>query len=177
MHGIITLSFLSFTGAEFEYIVENLNEPSIPQEIEELRERKNIQDANIASRSRSSGHNWKQDPPEKTYHHSTSFNAEIVSCTGFEGEKFFISYQITLPDGWKMRTGNLNDGYTEAEIANIGKDISVAREDGTKLTGSDILLNDGFQDGDEAIGILRGVTQVAISRQQRNNSSFTPKRR
>ena len=164
-------------GAEFEYTIENMNEISIPQAIEELRTKTLLRDADVATRTRGVCSNWKQDPPEKSYDHSTAMNCEIVSCFGFEGDKIFVSYHIVLPDGWKMRTGNLSDGYTEEEISNIGKDVSILNADGTKMTGSDILRNDGFYDGDDAVGILKGMTQVAMVRQQRNDTSFMNKRR
>jgi len=163
-------------GMEFEYVIENLNEITAPQEIEELRQRKLANDVSAASKSRDTAESWKQDPPEKTYHHSTAINGELVSCSGFEGDRFFISYQISLPDGWKMRSGNLSDGYTEAEIAAIGKDITVLKKDGSKVFGTDILATDGFYDGEEAVGILKGVTQVAIAKQQRRSTSFISQR-
>lgn len=159
-------------GMEFEYVVENVNEVTTPHEIEELRRRKLEHDVGIAAKSRTTADSWKQDPPEKTYDHSTAIAGEIVSCTGFEGDRFFISYQLSLPDGWKMRTGNLADGYTEAEIGAIGKDFIVTKEDGTKVYGTDILANDGFYDGDDAIGMLRGVTQVALAKQQRQSTGY-----
>lgn len=159
-------------GAEYEYVVENINELTVPEELEQIRVTRETQEASAVQRARGTD-NWRQDGPEKTYEHSTAINGEIVSCTGFEGGRFFISYQIVMPDGWRMRVGNINDGYTQDEVSKI----NMTREDGSKLTGADILNNDGYFDGQEASGILNGVTQTAIARQVRNDVTFLSKRR
>merc|ERR1711871_137690 len=159
-------------GAEFEYVVENINELTEPEEMEQIRRNRESQEALAVQRSRGTD-NWKQDGPAKKFDFSAAFNGEIVSCVGFEGEKFFINYQIVLPNGWKLRVGNINDGYTEEEVSKI----NVVKEDGTKLTGADILNNDGYMDRLESSGILQGVTQTAFARQVRNNATYISKRR
>lgn len=138
-----TFRVQSRSGIEYEYVIENLNELSAPQEIEDLRQRKLAHDTKMASRNRDVSNNWKQDPPEHGYEHSSSISGEIVSCTGFEGNKFFVSYQVVVPNGWSFRSGNLTDGIAESELAALGRSISLKRQDGAKINGAEIIADDG----------------------------------
>ena len=99
-------------------------------------------------------------------------NGEIVSCTGFEGDRFFVTYQIVLPEGWALRAGNLSDGYTEQEV---GEAVHTT-EDGIKVTGAELLQSDGYRDGNDAEGLLQGATSTALARQRRHDSVFTHRR-
>ena len=53
------------------------------------------------------------DPPSLGFDKSIAFYGEIVSGTGFSGSKIFVDYEVLVPDGWNMRTGNLSDGIGE----------------------------------------------------------------
>jgi len=110
---------------------------------------------------------------------SLSISAEIVSATGFEGDKIYICYQVQVPDGWKVRTGNLVDGIAEEDLRNAGKATAGKKGAGNKrwkrrfghgggagdVGGAhsvanavlDALAMDGFADGIDAEGMLNGI--------------------
>lgn len=135
---------------------------------------------------------WKQDPPAKGFDKTVTSYAgcflldpqsfrlcgscsEIVSASGFESSKLFIHYQVVVPQGWNLRTGNVVDGVAEEDLKSaIKKGTSEQRR-----MAQQALENDGFEDGDEALGALHGVTQCALSREWKLGhpySSFLPRR-
>ena len=63
---------------------------------------------------------WKQDPPCKGYDYTSTVFGEIVSGSGFDGDKVFVSYEMLVPTGtgetqWQLRKGNLVDGIVAAD--------------------------------------------------------------
>ena len=97
--------------------------------------------------------------------------AEIVSASGFEGNNIYVCYQVHVPEGWKVRTGNLTDGISEADFraaagGNNKKDVRKrrkreGREENAAGTVTNAILDalamDGFADGTDAEGMLNGT--------------------
>jgi hypothetical protein len=100
---------------------------------------------------------------------------EIVSASGFESSKLFINYQVVVPHGWNLRTGNVVDGVAE-------EDVKSAAQKGTgeqRRMAQEALENDGFEDGEDALGALNGATQCATAREWKFGhpySSMLPRR-
>ena len=139
-----THRFRSALGSEYEYTIENVNGLVSPNEIEdyEMNEKRNDFARSLKLHSiRGPEGNWMQDPPKEAFNRSIAINAEILSATGFDGDKLFIEYEIVCPPNWDLRTGNLNDG--------------IASED----SGSE----KSYSELDEEENILVGTTQIAIA--------------
>lgn len=156
-------------GSEFEYTLSNTHGISSPLELEDKAKQQDAKDA-LAVRQNRGGDltadesEWKQDPPSAAYDFSLSYFAEIVSASGFGVDRLFVDYEVLVPEGWNMRTGNLSDGVAEkdmSDLVNIAKEVDDAdlRAAGEKMKNKMDL--DGYADGEEAMGALRGVTQVA----------------
>jgi hypothetical protein len=156
-------------GSEFEYTLSNSHGVQSPLELEEMAQKQDAKDA-LAVRQNRGGDltadesEWKQDPPSAAFDYSLSYFAEIVSASGFGADRVFVDYEVLVPEGWNLRTGNLSDGVAEkdmADIVNISKGVDDAelRAAGEKMKNKMAL--DGYDDGEEAMGALRGATQVA----------------
>jgi len=157
---LATYRVSSKLGSEFEYSFENINALVLPAQIEEARRREASMDAVAAANSRGTSRSsdpiaWKQDPPAQGYDKSVAVYAELVSGTGFEGERLYVNYQVTMPQGWSLRTGDLSDGLS-------GKDLK-------KKGGAGALMAsmDGYASGKDAHGMLSGTTQTALAREAR----------
>ena len=127
-------------GGEFEYSLQNMNELSSPMELEQAIR-------STPMRPRPPDVVWKQDPPPSGFSHTMTYYMNIESGQRFDSDRMFVAYQFKLPNGWVLRTGNLGDGMAEKDIKEIG--------------GGDLLDDDGFKDGEDAEGMLQGITQVA----------------
>ncbi len=141
---IATRRFRAQSGAEFEYTIENVNGILSPIEMEDFQKKEYQND--IARSLKLRGvqgplSNWMQDPPKESFSRSVAVNAEILSATGFDGEKLFVVYEVICPPNWDLRTGNLNDG--------------IASED----SGSE----KSFSEIDQEEDVLLGQTQIAIA--------------
>ncbi|KAJ1440617.1 hypothetical protein B484DRAFT_391165, partial [Ochromonadaceae sp. CCMP2298] len=99
----------SRTGAEFEYVIQNLNDLLIPHKIEAIYAKKAANDAIKAAENRGvvGYEGWRQDPSNRDK--SVSINAEIVSGRGFVGDNLFVCYELSLPTAWQQRKGDLTD--------------------------------------------------------------------
>ena len=99
-----------------------------------------------------------------------AYFAEIVSASGFGADRLFVEYEVLVPEGWNLSTGNLSDGVAEkdmSDLINVSKytDDAQLRAAGQKMSNK--LDLDGYADGEEALGALRGVTQIAKVRATR----------
>jgi hypothetical protein len=134
-------------GGEYEYAIQNMNDLHSPREIEEAMRSAASGGGDCEARaSRISEVVWKQDPPAEGYSHTLSYFLNIESVSGFEGEKVFVVYQVKLPRGWNIRTGDVADGVNESDVKKAG--------------AGDLLADDGFADGADSEGMLQGITQV-----------------
>ena len=126
-----------------------------------------------------------------------------MSGTGFAGDKVFVDYEVLVPDGWNMRTGNLSDGIGEEDLIKTASAVSgifgnntnnnTNNKDGMSKMGMSVtggasektdaspdqaaaakLMQelDGYADGEEAQGMLHGVTQIATPKEQRGGLSL-----
>ena len=84
--------------------------------------------ASLQNKSSQEPSSWKQDPPSKSYDKVMGIYAEIVSGQDFHGSKLFVNYQVQVPSGWDLRTGNLSDGMAEKDIAAVVKVDRVGTE-------------------------------------------------
>eukprot|EP01042_Synura_sphagnicola_P001583 gene1583-1838_t len=111
-------------GTEFEYSIENANELWAPVDIAELMADERADDQRRAEESRSlhALRNWTQDPPDGGYDYTLGLYVEIVSATGFSGEDVFVCYEVVLPDSWRLRAGNVNDGVAGGEAVGVGEE-------------------------------------------------------
>jgi hypothetical protein len=176
-----TYKVYSKSGREFEYAIINVNEVVSPLELESMRRNDLSKDAIQARQSRvideandsndgSTPSSWKQDPPSRGHDKSMVFYAEIVSGKGFHGDRLLVDYEVLLPQGWDLRTGNLVDGMNEIDLINKASKSNLDRDrDTNTLINTEEkairnLLNvDGYDDGENAKGMLRGVTQMALA--------------
>eukprot|EP01034_Spumella_vulgaris_P025544 gene25544-32014_t len=140
-----TFRVRSDKGDEFEYAVYNTHEVLIPHKIEDIMKAQRAQDA-IRSGQNIGGVNWKQDPPPMTKHKTITYYAEIVSGSGFEGDRLYVNYKVKVPRGWELRVGNLSDG--------------AANKDGVNLDG-EIDLNSKKSGANKVTSSLRGTTHTA----------------
>jgi hypothetical protein len=161
----------SLNGREFEYALVNVHDLTSPTELDMKRRADLVKDSIAARATRSidpveaDASTWKQDPPSRGYDKSISLYAEIVSGKNFQGDKLFVDYEVSLPYGWNLRTGNLIDGIGEQDLVNkaMGGDgiIDDANEAEHAMAARNLLDLDGYADGEDARGMLRGVTQIA----------------
>ena len=107
---------------------------------------------------------WKQDPPSAAYDKSLAYFAEIVNASGFDASSLLVDYEILVPEGWNMRTGNLSDGVAERDMLDV---VQIAKEsDNAELKAAGDKMQtkmdlDGYEDGDNGQGTLRGITHTA----------------
>ena len=166
-----TYTVNSAAGREFEYCLQNLHRTDSPAELDCKRRTELAKDAAAARNNRINEEDdencWRQDPPSKGFHKSIAFFAEIVSGTSFTGDRLYVDYEVLTPNGWNLRTGNLVDGLGEQDLINkaMGDDgvIDDQKEAEHATAARNLLDVDGFADGDEAEGMLRGVTQMALA--------------
>eukprot|EP00600_Ochromonadales_sp_CCMP1393_P000658 CAMPEP_0174985650 /NCGR_PEP_ID=MMETSP0004_2-20121128/18462_1 /TAXON_ID=420556 /ORGANISM="Ochromonas sp., Strain CCMP1393" /LENGTH=1154 /DNA_ID=CAMNT_0016238327 /DNA_START=65 /DNA_END=3529 /DNA_ORIENTATION=+ len=120
----------SSKGSEFEYVIENLNDLLIPYKIEQIYQRKSLNDAIRATETRGAVgfESWKQDPP--TRDKTVGVYAELVSAHGFDAENLFVCYEVSLPPAWLLRTGDLSDGVPSA--ANVIDSAGATSTSGSK---------------------------------------------
>jgi hypothetical protein len=78
---------------------------------------------------------WTQDPPSERCSHTVSYQAEIVSATGFDGRELFVRYEIVCPAQWDLRTGNTGDGVV-SEDSGSEKSLSELEEEQDLLCGT-----------------------------------------
>jgi len=169
-------------GHTYEYSLQNINDYFSPLDVDEKRRADLAKDAIHARNSRAAegirkGESdtsiWRQDPPSKGFEKSLVYYAEIVSGSGFEGDRLFVDYEVVVPQGWNLRTGNLVDGIGEQDLVNkaMGLDSSEDGDIGQKLA-LNMLESDGYLDGEEARGMLHGVTQMALASEKRGGLSL-----
>jgi len=172
----------SIDGRTYEYNLQNINDYFSPLDVDEKRKADLAKDAihsrnNRVTESSTKGESdtsiWRQDPPSKGYEKSFVYYAEIVSGSGFEGDRLFVDYEVVVPQGWNLRTGNLVDGIGEQDLVNkaMGLDTSIDGDIGQKLA-LNLLESDGYLDGEEARGMLHGVTQMASASEKRGGLSL-----
>ena len=162
----------SHSGREFEYFLINENEVVSPIDLEQLRHSELAKDSIVAKANRvvsTMGENsssWKQDPPSRGFDKSLAMYAEIVSGKNFNGDRLFVNYEVLVPQGWNLRTGNLVDGIGEQDLINkaMGDDgvIDNSKEAAHAAAARNLLDTDGYADGDDAEGMLRGITHIAL---------------
>lgn len=140
----------SIKGAEYEYVLHNVNDILVPHQLEAIATKQSVQNAIKAAENRSStigGHNWKQDPSKKD--RTLGVYAEIVSGKSFEGDSLVVTYELVLPQNWTLRTGDLSDGVANSD----GDTASVS-------SASSASIHSGSRAGD--YGMMRGATHAAI---------------
>jgi hypothetical protein len=142
----------SAKGSEFEYVIQNVNDILIPHKLEQIEAKKSFLNSIKAAEVRGTvgAESWLQDPPSRDK--TVGIYAEIVSGSGFDGDKLFVSYELTTPQSWLLRTGDLSDGVSNARPTGI--DAVSAEQQELKLLGRKVRT-----EGDE--GNLRGVTHTA----------------
>jgi Ciliary basal body-associated, B9 protein len=164
-------------GAEYEYMIQNMNDVLIPYQLEEIVKLQKASDMRASALHKSSNEksSWKQDPPSAGRHKVVAVYAEIVSGQDFNGRKVSVNYQVRTSQGWDLRTGNLSDGIGEKDIAAI-KAIRKPSEGGAdgvagtdNLSGADVLALDGYADGIYARGMLYGTTHTAVAKDSRSS--------
>ena len=79
--------------------------------------------------------------------HVCTYYINIDKALDFDGDNVIVVYEVKVPSGWKLRTGNVVDATAEDDLKKAG--------------AADLLADDGFLDGAEAEGQLRGVSQLA----------------
>ena len=143
----------SIKGAEYEYVLHNVNDILVPHQLEAIETKQSVYNAIKAAENRGStigGHNWKQDPSKKD--RTLGVYAEIVSGKSFEGDSLVVTYELVLPQNWTLRTGDLSDG-----VANSDSDTA------SVSSGSSASIHSGSRAGD--YGMMRGATHAAIASQ------------
>ena len=154
-------------GIEYEYSIQNINDVLIPHQLAEIMKKQKLLDEKsfIQNKSSTDTSSWKQDPPSKNYDQVIGIYAEIVSGENFHGNKLFVNYQVQVPQGWDLRTGNLNDGMAERDIlavvaVNQLKDVEEesfkGRVSGLKNTSN---IRDRLEGGSKSKGERRGDGQ------------------
>ena len=177
-----TSSVRSRTGVEYDYCIQNSNDLLVPFQLEEILKRQNILDMRSCAMNKCSTENtnWTQDSPAPGRQKVYTVYAEIITGENFIGKKIFLNYQVQVPQGWDLRTGNMNDGVSEKRISalNVHKIGSSGNGSGggqgrtgdgmgilgPGLSGADILALDSYSDGIDAHGMLRGTTHTATSK-------------
>lgn len=149
---LATFRVRSAKGSEFEYAIQNINDMLIPYKLEQIEAKKAFVNSIKAAevRGNASSGSWMQDPPSRDK--TVGIYAEIVSGRGFGGEKLFLSYEVTTPQNWLLRTGDLSDGV--ANMNKPGNGASTAEQQEQK-----VLNKKARTEGDE--GMLQGVTHTA----------------
>jgi hypothetical protein len=143
----------SIKGAEYEYVLHNVNDILVPHQLEAIETKQSVQNAIKAAENRGStigGHNWKQDPSKKD--RTLGVYAEIVSGKSFEGDSLVVTYELVLPQNWTLRTGDLSDG-----VANSDRDTA------SVSSASSASMHSGSRAGD--YGMMHGATHAAIASQ------------
>ena len=171
---LATYKVRSAGGSEFEYSIENASDFSVPAELEQARLAAMAADAYAASGPRTDGV-WAMDPPCEGADESIAYYGEIVSGQGFEGETLFVSYHISYPPEWRVRTGNLVDAVNEEVLKKMASGRaapggSVSRQDQQKA--SMVIEGDGFDDGAAALGMLQGTTHTSRARAYRSSATL-----
>jgi Ciliary basal body-associated, B9 protein len=188
-----TSSVRSKNGVEYEYCIQNVNDLLVPYQLEEILKRQSLLDLRSHTLNKCSAEhtNWTQDPAAPGRQKIYTIYAEIVSGENFMGKKIYLNYQVQVPQGWDLRTGNLNDGVSEKQVGGmsaqriglssnsggnghgsngrgcdsygIGIGSNRAGDGVIGLSGADVLALDAYSDGIEAQGMLRGTTHTATS--------------
>ena len=116
---LTTNKIRSNKGIEYEYSIQNINDILIPYQTAEIMKKQKLLDKKsfIQNKSSSDTSTWKQDPPSKNFDKVIGIYAEIVNGENFFGKNLFVNYQVQVPQGWVIRTGNLNDGTAERDVA------------------------------------------------------------
>jgi len=140
-----TYRLRSNDGSEFEYSIENMNEYTLPSQVEAARAATLLSDAFASQASRGVG-TWKMDPPADGFSQTLAYMGEIVSGTGFEGEQLFVSYHITAPPAWRLRTGDLVDGTNEDTLQRLARGEGGSKTDRVSRLAAMALELDGFDD-------------------------------
>lgn len=193
-----TYSVRTKDGVLYEYSLENINEMPLIDACNDFRSVSRPMDNGPATTTNaatskstiSSGPSvgagadlskWKQDPPCKDYDYTSTLFAEIVSGTGFEGRKVFVSYEMLVPTGtgdtqWQLRKGNLVDGVVAKDIISsyYQEDTKPTMSSTTNLFGTNKDNYSGVQnplimrnmlDNKDSEGALHGSTHVAVNKQ------------
>jgi hypothetical protein len=170
-----TYRVVSKSGCEYEYMINAVNDVINPAQFEELAEQIALEDKKAMEMSRPpepEEGGWMQDPPAKGYNKSISMYAEIVSGKGFQGDRLYINYEVVVPQEWALRTGNLVDGTAEQDaLAAANNFASNLGQGASAYTGKQLLAMDGYADGDEARGSLKGTTHTVRPFEPRFGSS------
>ena len=143
----------SIKGAEYEYVLHNVNDILVPHQLEAIEMKQSVYNAIKAAENRGSavgGHNWKQDPSKKD--RTLGVYAEIVSGKSFEGDSLVVTYELVLPQNWTLRAGDLSDGVANSDSGTAS--VSSA---------SSASIHSGSRAGD--YGMMRGATHAAIASQ------------
>lgn len=195
-----TSSVRSKNGVEYEYCIQNVNDLLVPYQLEEIFKRQNLLDmrAHTLNKCSAENTNWTQDPAAPGRQKIYTIYAEIVSGENFTGKKIYLNYQVQVPLGWDLRTGNVNDGVSEKYVGGmsaqriglsssgnssglngrggdgfgigIGIGSNRAGEGVIGLSGADVLALDAYSDGIDAQGMLRGTTHTATSQDSKHHS-------
>ena len=171
----------SASGRTFEFALQNLNGLFSPTELDAKRRADAIKDTIHARNNRVFDNTaqevdksqWQQDPPSKGSARSICYYADIISGQGCEGERLFVDYEVLVPQTWSLRTGNLVDGTNEQDLLSQSKKGGDAVGAVTADLTKQALLTDGYADGEDARGMLRGVTQMASVSEQRGGLILT----
>lgn len=106
----------SRSGAEFEFFVFNDSELVNPVALEGFLFRQRLLDS-LHSQENVLHTNWKQDPPQivvgeknKVDYETICWQLELQMAEGFDADSLFVVYAVQLPQGFRLRTGNLTDG-------------------------------------------------------------------
>ena len=146
----------SIKGSEYEYIIQNINDILIPYKLEQIEAKKSflnsIKSIEIKENLNNSN-NWSQNPPSRDK--IVGFYGEIVSGKGFNGEKLFLTYEITTPSGWELRLGHINDGSSTTSNNNNNNNTK-------NIEQNEIKQIDNKYHKDSNIGLLHGITHTAI---------------
>eukprot|EP01039_Chlorochromonas_danica_P010371 gene10371-11482_t len=119
----------SRSGAEFEFFVFNDSELVNPVALEGFLFRQRLLDS-LHSQENVLHTNWKQDPPQATStaveknNHKVDYETicwqlELQMAEGFEADSLFVVYAVQLPEGFRLRTGNLTDGAVNQRGAGL----------------------------------------------------------
>ena len=160
-------------GVEYEYSIQNINDVLIPHQLSEIMKKQKLLDKKSSVQNKSSIENssWKQDPPSKNYDQVIGIYAEIVSGENFHGNKLFVNYQVQVPQGWDLRTGNVNDGIAERDISavvavedviDVGDGSHKGRIQGPKSIGYELdRIDGGYKNKGERRGEGQGGELVS----------------
>lgn len=157
-----TYRLRSDDGSEYEYTIENMHDYTLPSQVETAHSMSIMNDAYTSQAVRGEGV-WKMDPPAEGRDQTMAYYSEIVSATGFDGEQLFITYHVTSPPDWNLRTGDLIDGMNEESLKGLAKMGNKAM----RALATSAMDMDGYDDGEAARGAMQGATQIAHSRATR----------